>query len=1234
MKNQVFRIFVEKKPGHDVAARSLLRDITGFLGVSLTGLRLFLRYDAQGVSEEGFERCLPAVFSDPPADSVYREHLPSLSEGARLVAYEALPGQFDMRADSCEQCIQFLLGGERPLVRCAAVLVLDGADEAAAERITDYLVNPVECRLASLDKPETLERQYPSPAKTPVLDGFTALDDKGIPAFIEQYGLAMDEADARFLQEYFRSEKRDPTLAEVRVLDTYWSDHCRHTTFLTELTHVNIDDSRVREAYELFLSVHGADRPVTLMGIATAAMKHMRQEGLLPQLDLSEEVNACSVKVTVDTEAGAQPWLLMFKNETHNHPTEIEPFGGAATCIGGAIRDPLSGRSYVYQAMRVTGAADPRAPFADTLPGKLPQRLLTTTAAAGYSSYGNQIGVTAGFVREIYHPGYAAKRMELGAVTGAAPAHHVVRKEPQPGDVVLLLGGATGRDGIGGAVGSSKAQGMDSAVECSAEVQKGNAPEERKIQRLFRKERVARFIKRCNDFGAGGVSVAVGELADGLRVYLDRVPVKYGGLSGTELALSESQERMAVVIAPEDASAFCLEADKENLNCTMIAEVTAEGRLVMEWGGEEIVSLSRDFLNSAGARKTMPASVKPPVPSKQLPWEDMSLSPSERLLLLASDLNFCSQQGLTELFDASAGAGNVLAPYGGLAGAAPEQVSAMLIPAAGSRTASVMACAFDPNISDPFGSAVFSVVTSVAKLAAAGCALKDVHLSLQEYFPRPGKDAERWGWPLAAMLGAFWAQMGLSVAAIGGKDSMSGTFEGENGRIDVPPTLVSFAVAAAPAARIVSSHFTRHGSTVYLMETPVRPDGFPDLTGLRSMWERLHGYICRGAVLSAYACEMGGAAGALAHMSLSGLGVCVNPEHYDEEFFTTPWGGIVFESPQRLEGERVIGVVQQKAELRLGSDFIPIDSLYTAWWKPLESVFPTEAPEREDRQIPVLEHIKRAPPPVHLLNARPLAVIPVFPGTNGEYDMAAALESAGAMTDTLVVRNLRADWLEQSADALEKALRKAQMLVLPGGASGGDEPCGSGRFIAAFLRNPRLADAVRDLLHRRGGLILGVGSGFQALVKLGLVPYGDIREIDEGHPALTINAIGRHQARYVHTRVSSVLSPWLMRCAPGEIHTVPVSHGEGRFTASDFICESLIRGGQIAFQYSDVKGNPSMATFVNPNGSVLAAEGVTSPDGRVLGKMAHSERAGFYVGKNIPGNKQQPIFEGGVRYFR
>jgi phosphoribosylformylglycinamidine synthase len=1222
MKNQVFRIFVEKKPGFDIAARLLFKELTGFLDASITGLRLLTRYDVQGVVPEDFERCLPIVFFDPPADHIYREEIPSLPAGTYTVMYEDLPGQVDARADSCRQNIRLFLGGGDPIVRSATVLVLEGVCEKTAELISRYAVNPIESRIASAEKPETLDRTYPAPEKTPVMHGFTALSENELAEWRKTYGVAMDDADARFLQEYFAKEGRDPTLTEVRVLDTYWSDHCRHTTFLTELNDIEIGDARVREAYELFLSERG-DKPVTLMAIATAAMKRLGKEGLLPHLDLSDEVNACSVKVTVETDEGVQPWLLMFKNETHNHPTEIEPFGGAATCIGGAIRDPLSGRAYVYQAMRITGAADPRAPVAETIPGKIPQRKLTTSAAAGYSSYGNQIGVAAGFIKELYHPGYAAKRMELGAVAAAAPAHHVVRKEPQPGDVILLLGGATGRDGVGGATGSSKSHDASSVTECSAEVQKGVAQEEHKIQRLFRKERAARLIKRCNDFGAGGVSVAIGELADGLRVYLDRIPTKYDGLSGTDLAISESQERMAVVVAPEDASAFCLEADKENLSCTLIAEVTEENRLLMEWDGEEIVSLCRTFLNSAGVKKTASAHVKKPDTPKPRAWEDKTLSPSERLLLLASDLNFCSQQGLSEHFDFSVGAGTVLAPYGGLAGAAPEQVTAMLIPAPKSRTASVMGYAFDPHIEDPFGSAVYSVVTSIAKLVAAGCDPQNVYLSLQEYFPRPGKDPERWGLPFAAVLGAFWAQMGLSAAAIGGKDSMSGTYEGEDGRIDVPPTLVSFAVAAAPAAHIIPSHFVRRGSNLYLMEAPVRPDGLPDLEEIRAMWERLNVHIRRGAVLSAYACELGGAAGALAHMSLSGFGVRVDPDLYDDGFFSAPWGSIVFESPQHIEGERLIGSVQQKSEIQLGNDFIPIDSLYTAWWKPLESVFPTEM-TMSNAHIPILDHIRRAPPPVHLLNAHPLAVIPILPGTIGEYDIAAALETAGASAEMPVVRDLRPDWLEQSAEAFEKALSRAQMLILPGGGTGA----------AAFLRNPRITEAVCDLLHRRGGLILGIGSGFQALMRLGLIPYGDIREIKEGDPTLTVNAIGRHQARYVHTRVSSVLSPWLTRCAPGEIHTVPVSHTEGRFAANGFVNETLISNGQVAFQYCDVKGNPSMATFINPSGSVLAAEGVTSPDGRVLGKMAHSERAGFFVGKNVPGNKEQPVFEGGVRYFR
>ncbi|MDR0293032.1 MAG: phosphoribosylformylglycinamidine synthase subunit PurQ [Oscillospiraceae bacterium] len=922
------------------------------------------------------------------------------------------------------------------------------------------------------------------------------------------------------------------------------------------LEHVEIDDPRAREAYELFLSVHGADTPASLMDISRAAVRHMEKEGLLPQFDRSGEGGPCRIRVTVDTETGPQPWLLS---------------------VGGDIRSLLAARVCVFQAIRVTGSTDPRVSPGKTVP---------SVTAAGEEIEINRLGVPTGLARRIIHPAYAGGPMEAVMAAGAAPARHIARGAPRPGDAVLLLGGADGSFGTG---------------------DNGAPPEEHRLLRLFRKERAARLVKRCAGF-VDGWPAGLGGPGGGFRVYLDRVPGR---------SVFALRGRLAVVVAPEDASSFCLEADKENLSCVMIAELTDENRLTIEPDEGKDSAL----FHSADDIKAVPVHIKRPSASPRSPWEDSSLSPSERLLLLVSDLNFCSQQGLTELFDASVGAGSVLAPHGGLAGAAPEQVAAALIPAPGSRTASVMSCAFVPDCEDPFGSAVFSVAAGAAKLVAAGCAPQELYLAPGDCFPRSGDGPDLWERSLAAVLGTFWAQMGLSAASCAAAEPAY-----------YSPFPVCFAFAVAPAARILPSHFVRHGGVIHLMEAPLREDGLPDLAGLRAMWERLYGYVLRGAVLSAYACEMGGAAGALAHMSLSGLGVRADPGVYDDGFFTAPRGSIVFESPQALEGERVIGIVQQKPEIRLGNDFIPIDSLYAAWWKPLESVFPTEAPA-QDTAVPSLEYIRRAPPPVHLLNARPLAAVPVFPGTTGEYDTAAALEAAGALTETTVIRDMRPDWLDQAADALEKSLRKAQILVLPGGFSDGG-PDGAGAFIAAFLRDPRLSDAVRDLLHRRGGLVLGVGDGFSALIRLGLVPYGDVCDTDGDCPALTRNAIGQYRSRYVHTRVSSVLSPWLMRCAPGEIHTVPVSHAEGRFEASGAMLESLVRGGQVAFQYCDVKGNPNMATFINPFGSMLAAEGITSLDGRVLGKMAHPERAGFYVGKNVPGNKQQPVFEGGVRYFR
>ncbi|MCL2082036.1 MAG: phosphoribosylformylglycinamidine synthase [Oscillospiraceae bacterium] len=1232
--NKVFRIYVEKKRGFDQAASALQLDLTEFLGVKLEALRLFLRYDIMGISEDDLPRCLPLIFSEPVSDTAYLDSLPDLPGDTQLVAYEALPGQFDMRADSCAQCVQMLVGGNRPQVRCADIIAITGISPEDAGRVSEYVINKVECCPVETDKPKpcTLNRDYPQPAGIPVLTGFRDLPADQIKDWIAGLGLAMDREDALFMQSYFRGEDRDPTLTEVKVLDTYWSDHCRHTTFLTEIENIEIEDSRARQAYDLYQKVRDKSKPVTLMGIATAAMKHLRGNGKLPGLDESEEINACTVRVKVDTDAGEQDWLMLFKNETHNHPTEIEPFGGAATCIGGAIRDPLSGRAYVYQAMRITGAADPRMPMDKAIPGKIPQRKLTQTAAAGYSSYGNQIGLATGLVREVYHPGYVAKRMEVGAVIGAVPSKNVKRETPVPGDVVLLLGGRTGRDGIGGATGSSKSHSLTSIEACFAEVQKGNAPEERKLQRFFRNKEVSLRIKRCNDFGAGGVAVAVGELANGLEIDLDAMTKKYEGLDGTELALSESQERMAVVVSPEDIDFFQENAAKENIECAKIAEVTQAPRLVMKWKNQVIVDIARDFLDTAGSQKTTCVKISATAPSPIRAWENEDLTVSERLLLLASDLNFCSQKGLQERFDSSIGAGSVLAPFGSESGNAPEQVMAALFPAPGSRTASVMSWAFDPYINGCFDSAVYSVAVSLAKLIAAGCPIESAWLTLQEYFPRLGRDPERWGWPAGAVLGAFWVQMGLEVAAIGGKDSMSGSFE----NLDVPPTLISFAVASASASDIIPSYFTRPNRFLCLAESTLGNNGFGDMKELKNLWKSVTRYIKEGKITAAYACELGGVPGALAHMSLSGIGACIERRDYNSGLWAVSPGSIVVECSEPLDGLEFLGKTQQKPELQIGTDFIPLASLAAAWAAPLEKIFPTAAAKTNDPQPPAIEScVPEEKPKIQfsIPNRRPKAVIPVFPGTNCEYDTMAALEAAGGEAECVLVRNLTPEWLSESVSEMRRALRRSQMLIIPGGFSGGDEPAGSAKFIASFFSEPGVAQEVQNLLDGRQGLILGICNGFQALVKLGLLPSGQIRLPDESFPALTFNSIGRHQARYVHTRMVSAISPWLSACRPGDVYTIPISHGEGRFYASQEMLQELAVNNQIAFQYCDIDGNIGLDTQINPAGSVWAIEGISSPDGRVLGKMGHTERAGRYIGKNVPGNKIQPIFEGGVKYF-
>ena len=1236
--SKVYRVFVEKKPAFDWESGRLLADIRGFLDLKAESVRVFNAYDLEDVDESRLQSGLETVLSEPPQDKLWREALPPLAEGTLLFAYEALPGQFDMRADSCAQCLQLLWGGARPLVRYMRVIAVTGMDEEGLEKLKGHLINPVDSRETTLEKPETLHRHFDAPEETPVCHGFNELDEDGLRAFLKDYDLAMDLDDLQVLRSYMRTERRDPTLAELRVIDTYWSDHCRHTTFSTRLDTVDIQDERVQRAYQAYLAVKG-DKPVTLMGMATAGMKALKKAGKLPRLDDSEEINACTVKITVKTESGEEPWLLLFKNETHNHPTEIEPFGGAATCLGGAIRDPLSGRAYVYQAMRVTGAADPRASLKDTLPGKLPQRVLTTTAAAGYSSYGNQIGLATGFVNEIYHPGYAAKRMEIGAVVGAAPQGHVVREVPAAGDVVLLIGGRTGRDGIGGATGSSKTHKLDSVSTCAAQVQKGNAPEERKLQRLFLDPEVTQKIKRCNDFGAGGVAVAIGELADGLRIDLSRVPKKYEGLGATELAISESQERMAVVVRAEDADYIIAKAAGENLEATHVADITAEPRMCMVYDGKTVVDLSREFLNSNGAVKSAAVSIPAVEEGPELQaWEDDSLTLAERMLLLCSDLNYCSQKGLVERFDGSIGAASVLMPHGGQNMLTPAQVMAALLPTTGATTASVMSYGFDPYLTsaDPFMGAASAVVTSVAKLVAAGVDVETMYLTLQEYFPRLKDDPERWGLPTAALLGAFSAQMGLEIAAIGGKDSMSGSFEA----LDVPPTLCSFAIGTAQAKDLLTPEFKGAGHPVYMLFTPSNLDGTSDYKGLKAMWGRVHSLAQAGTVLSGWAMETGGVAGGVIKMALgNGVGFAFSPKFND--IFAAPLGAVLVESMAPIEGAVLVGQTQEKSVIEAGDAVVPLASLRTAWESVLEPVFPV-APRGARKPWDGEADHGAVPAPLCTTApklyagaklARPKAVIPAFPGTNCELDTARAVRAAGGEAEVVMIRNQQPQWLEESTAALYAALSDAQMLILPGGFSGGDEPDGSAKFIVSLFKGERMTEAVSSLL-ARDGLILGICNGFQALVKLGLLPYGDIVTAREDDPTLTFNTLGRHQSRYVYTRVASTLSPWLSRCESGQVFSVPISHGEGRFAANTEWLERLQASGCIAQQYCDAAGVPSMDIRHNPNGSAWAIEAVTSPDGRVLGKMGHSERRGALLAKNIAGDKFQPIFEGGVEYFK
>ena len=1233
--DQVFRCFVEKRPGFQVEAGNLLRDLREQLGLGgLTDLRIFHCYDAQGITPEIYSRAREIVFSEPMVDVCYDETLPEI-ETETVFCVEALPGQFDQRADSCAQCIALLTGGERPLIAASTVYALFGdVNPADLQRVKGYVINPVESRETGLRKPETLQQTYAIPTEVDTLTGFTEAGEDTLPDYLEQYGLAMDLDDLKFFQNYFKTEeRRDPTITELKVVDTYWSDHCRHTTFSTHIDTADLSDPGVQAAYAEYLAcreeVYGekaGSRPVTLMDIGTLAAKTLKKRGVLKDLDESEEINACSVRITADMDGQDEDWLLMFKNETHNHPTEIEPFGGAATCVGGAIRDPLSGRSYVYQAMRVTGAGDPTVPISDTLPGKLPQRKLTTTAAAGYSSYGNQIGLSTGLVHEFYHPGYIAKRLEIGAVVGAAPAANVVRERPAPGNKVILLGGRTGRDGCGGATGSSKSHTSVSLETCSAEVQKGNAPEERKLQRLFRNPEVTRLIKRCNDFGAGGVSVAIGELADGLDIDLNAVPKKYDGLDGTELAISESQERMAVVVAETDVEAFLAAASEENLEATLVATVTESPRMVLRWNGKTIVDLSREFLSSNGADKHTAVAVAP-LPQPQQP--ELTGTPSEKLKALSGSLACCSQRGLVERFDGSIGAASVLMPFGGKYQLSPTQVMAALLPSGvkDTSTCSVMGYGFNPELTaqNPFVGAATAVVESVSKLVAAGCDPDRAYLSFQEYFERLRTDPARWGKPFAALLGAFTAQIGLGVAAIGGKDSMSGSFND----LDVPPTLVSFAIAAQDARKVLSPEFKAAGHPVYLFEVP----GCSDYEETKAVFQAVHGLAEEGKILSAWSLTAGGAAEGILKMALgNGVGFLAADGLDADLLFRQSYGSILCECAEKVTGGVLVGYTTGSPDIDLGDGPVTIAEYRQLWEGKLESVFATQAGSAEGVSTILYDQRNDTPPAYNHL--KPKAVIPVFPGTNCEYDTARAVDKSGGEAEIVVVKNLTPAALSETAAAMEQAIRSAQMIILPGGFSGGDEPEGSGKFIASFFRNPVLTDAVHDLLHRRDGLMLGICNGFQALIKLGLVPFGEIVPMDEGCPTLTYNLIGRHQSRYTTTRVASVKSPWMMHCSVGDLHNIPVSHGEGRFVATDEMLQRLISGGQIATQYTDLLGNPSMDIRYNPNGSMLAIEGITSPDGRVLGKMGHTERAGEFVGKNIYGNKYQPIFQAGVDYFK
>ena len=1227
----VYRIYVEKKSGLQNEANALLSEIKTFLGIdTIERVRLLNRYDAENITEELFDYAVKTVFSEPQLDDASSSFD---AEGGIVFATEYLPGQFDQRADSAAQCIQLISQGEKPTVQSARVYILYGnlsADEVA--KIKKHVINPVEAREASLDEKQTLKVEYEIPTEVATLDGFIDLDEKGLDSFVKSYGLAMDLDDIKFCQAYFKTEGRNPTITEIRMIDTYWSDHCRHTTFSTTIDSVKFNDEVLEKTYGEYLETRkelGRTKPINLMDIATLAVKYLKKEGKLDKLDESEEINACTVKIDVEVDGKPEKWLLLFKNETHNHPTEIEPFGGAATCIGGAIRDPLSGRSYVYGAMRLTGAANPLKPISETIEGKLPQRKIVTTAAAGYSSYGNQIGLATGIVDEIYHDGYAAKHMEVGAVIAATPAENVRREVPADGDIVVLLGGRTGRDGCGGATGSSKSHTVESLESCGAEVQKGNAPEERKLQRLFRNYEACRMIKRCNDFGAGGVSVAIGELADGLFIDLNAVPKKYDGLDGTELAISESQERMAVVIEAHNKDRFLELANSENLEATVVAKITEEPRLKMVWNGKIICDISREFLNSNGAEKHIDIEcAKVESYAKEIP-----ASFEKGMMDVVTDLNVCSKRGLSERFDSTIGAGTVLMPFGGKNQRTPIQamVQKVSVEKAHTDDCSFMSWGYNPYISEksPYHGAYLAVVESVSKLIATGAKYEDVYLTFQEYFEKPTKVATRWGKPLSALLGAFKAQKNLGIGSIGGKDSMSGSFE----KLDVPPTLISFAVTMGKTSEVISPEFKKAGNKVVLLKPEYDENGLPVTESLLALYDKVTDLARAGKAVSIYTPTIGGVAEAIYKMAI-GNGLGFEFANVDmAEIFAYNYGSFIVELSSNDEIGITLGKVTDNFAISYNGNKICMCKFNEGYENKLESVYPCNIAYNEEKPETVSYKAEKRIG-ANIKVAKPKVLIPVFPGTNCEFDSAKAASDAGAESEIFVINNLSAEGIKRSAEAFAKKVSESQIVFIPGGFSGGDEPDGSGKFITAFFRGNDVKNAVTELLDNRGGLMCGICNGFQALVKLGLVPYGKIIDTDENCPTLTFNNISRHQSKIVRTRIASNMSPWLSECNVGDIINVPISHGEGKFLASDATIKELIANGQIATQYVDLDGNATYDIQYNPNGSTLAIEGITSPDGRVFGKMGHSERIDKGLYQNVYGEYDIKMFKSAVKFFK